>query len=90
MLLDLDQRSTDLIDARLAFLHWTGRPMKDYQKRLEKLRADAAECALISDLATNPEKRKLFARLAEHLRRLASEVEHAISSVHEEAQDRDK
>jgi hypothetical protein len=64
--------------------------MKDYQKHLEKLRTDAAECALISDLATNPEKRELFARLAGHLRRLASEVEQAISSVHEEAQDHDK
>jgi hypothetical protein len=61
--------------------------MKDYRKHLEKLGADAAECALIGDLATNPEKQELFARLAEHLRRLASELEHAISSEHEEAQD---
>ena len=30
--------------------------MKDYQKHLEKLCADAAECVLISDQATNPEK----------------------------------
>ncbi len=34
--------------------------MKDYQKHLEKLRADAAECLLISDQATNPEKQELF------------------------------
>jgi hypothetical protein len=34
--------------------------MKDYQKHLEKLRADAAECVLISDQATNPEKQELF------------------------------
>jgi hypothetical protein len=61
--------------------------MKDYRKHLEKLRTDAAQCALIGDLATNPEKRELFARLAEHLRRLASEVEQAISSAHEEARD---
>jgi len=34
--------------------------VKDYQKHLEKLRADAAECLLISDQATNPEKQELF------------------------------
>ncbi len=41
--------------------------MKDMQAQLEKLRTDAAECALIRDLATEPKKRDLFARLAEHL-----------------------
>jgi hypothetical protein len=54
--------------------------MKDMQAHLEKLRSDAAECALISNLATEPEKRELFARLAEHLAVLASEVERAIAS----------
>jgi hypothetical protein len=44
-----------------------------------KVRSDAAECALISNLATNQEKRELFARLAEHLTVLASEVERAIA-----------
>ena len=52
--------------------------MKDYQAHLEKLRADAAECTLISDLATDPQKRELFARLAKHLSVLASEVERAL------------
>ncbi|WFU45459.1 hypothetical protein QA640_46455 (plasmid) [Bradyrhizobium sp. CB82] len=52
--------------------------MKDMQARLEKLRTDAAECALVRDLATDPKKRELFARLAEHLTVLASEVERAI------------
>jgi len=37
------------------------------QARLEKLRTDAAECALIRDLAPDPTKRELFARVAEHL-----------------------
>jgi hypothetical protein len=46
---------------------------------LERLRADAAECALIRDLATDPQKRELFTRLAEHLSALASEVEAAIA-----------
>ncbi|WP_084302862.1 hypothetical protein [Bradyrhizobium sp. WSM2254] len=41
--------------------------MKDMQAQLEKLRTDAAECALIRDLATDPKKRELFTRLADHL-----------------------
>ena len=52
--------------------------MKDYQASLEKLRKDAAEAALIRDLATDPTKREMFARLAEHLGRLADEVEMAM------------
>jgi hypothetical protein len=47
--------------------------MKDIEAHLEKLRADA-KCKLISDLATDREKRELFARLAEHLNVLATEV----------------
>ncbi|QHP71266.1 hypothetical protein EI171_30650 [Bradyrhizobium sp. LCT2] len=39
--------------------------MKDMQAQLEKLQRDAAECALIRDLATDPKKRELFAKLAE-------------------------
>jgi ribosomal protein S7 len=53
--------------------------MKDYQASLEKLRRDAAECALIRDLATDRTKRDMFARLAEHLARLADEVEQAMN-----------
>ena len=53
--------------------------MKDMQAQLEKLRTDAAECALIRDLATDPKKRELFTRLADHLTVLASEVERAIA-----------
>lgn len=47
---------------------------------VEKLRADAVECALIRDLATDPQKRALFTRLAEHLSTLAGEVETAIAA----------
>ena len=54
--------------------------MKDYQASLEKLRRDAAEAALIRDLATDPNKQKMFSRLHEHLSRLADEVEAAIKS----------
>ena len=52
--------------------------MKDYQTQLEKLRRDAAECAQIRDLATEPSKRELFARIAAHLSVLADQVEHAM------------
>ncbi|WP_198026669.1 hypothetical protein [Bradyrhizobium sp. ARR65] len=54
--------------------------MKDMQVHLEKLRADAAECKLISDLASDVEKRELFARLADHLNVLARELERAIEA----------
>jgi hypothetical protein len=46
--------------------------MQDMLEHLEKFRSDAAKCALISKLATNQEKKELFARLAEHLTALAS------------------
>ena len=52
--------------------------MQDMLTQLEKLRSDAAECALIRDLATDPKKRELFDRLAAHLSLLASEVERAM------------
>jgi hypothetical protein len=55
--------------------------MQDMKAHLEKLRSDAAECALIRDLATDPEKRALFTRLADHLGALASEVEAAIAKL---------
>jgi hypothetical protein len=53
--------------------------MRDMQASLEKLRTDAAEAALIRDLATDSNKRELFARLATHLTTLATEVERAIA-----------
>src|SRR5437879_1819072 len=55
--------------------------MKDMQVRLEKLRTDAAECALFRDLATDPKERELFAKLAEHLTVLASEVEGLLATA---------
>ncbi len=53
--------------------------MKDYQTHLEKLRKDAAECALIRDLASDAVKRELFNRLQQHLTALADAVEEAMS-----------
>jgi hypothetical protein len=58
----------------------TGVAVKDYQASLEKLRKDAAEAALIRDLATDHTKREMFNRLHEHLNRLADEVEQAMKS----------
>jgi hypothetical protein len=56
----------------------SGAVMQDYLAHLEKLRADAAECALIRDLATDPAKRELFDRLSVHLKTLADQVEMAM------------
>ena len=52
--------------------------MKDYQAHAEKLRAEAAECALIRDPATEPAKREMFDRLCSHLTVLADQVEMAM------------
>jgi hypothetical protein len=52
--------------------------MHDYRAQLEKLREDAAECALIRDLAKDKAKRELFDQLAVHLSALADHVALAI------------
>ena len=44
------------------------------QPQLEEIRSDAAECLLLSNLATS-DKREMFAKTAEHLNNLAFEVE---------------
>jgi hypothetical protein len=53
-------------------------PMKDYRASLEKLRRDAAEAALVRDLATDPDKREMYHRLHVHFNLLADEVERLI------------
>jgi hypothetical protein len=52
--------------------------VRDYQVYLEKLRVDAAECKLISGLATDSAKRDMFGRLAAHLTVLADQLERAM------------
>jgi hypothetical protein len=52
--------------------------MKDYIASIEKLRSDAAEAALIRDLASDKTKRELYQRLYDHLLRLADEIEQAM------------
>ena len=58
--------------------------MKDYWTHLEALRREAAECALIRDLTTVPQKRELFSKLAVHLNTLAGEVERAMAALNAE------
>jgi hypothetical protein len=54
--------------------------VKDYRVAIEKLRREAAEAALIRDLATHSTKREMFDRLHQHLTLLADEVERAMKS----------
>ena len=52
--------------------------MKDLRRRLEKLRSDAREFALMSQLAMDVEKRELFKRLADELAIEALELEQIV------------
>jgi DICT domain-containing protein len=45
--------------------------MEDLKNRLDKVTADAADCDLIANLATDAEKRKMFRELADQYRRMA-------------------
>lgn len=54
--------------------------MEDVRAQLEALQKEAANCQLISDMATNAAKRELFAKLAEHHRVLAAELERAVAN----------
>jgi len=54
--------------------------VKDYHASIEKLRKDAADAALIRDLATDRVKRDMYDRLYRHFNSLADEVEQAIKS----------
>lgn len=53
--------------------------MKDMQAHLEKLQTQIAECEIIRDLATDRTKRELFAKLAEHFKVLAGEIEKVLA-----------
>jgi hypothetical protein len=70
----------------VAFVAWLAvvklkarKKMQDYLASIEKLRRDAAEAALIRDLAADQTKREMFDRLYQHLNRLADEVEKAMN-----------
>ena len=58
--------------------------MKDMQAHVRKIRSDAAECLVLSNLVTE-ERRHLFGRIAEHLNSLALEIEtEAVTNVPDE------
>jgi hypothetical protein len=54
--------------------------MQDLSAKLEKLRTEAEDCELIANMATDINKRTLFARLAFDLRRMARDVEAMIAA----------
>jgi hypothetical protein len=54
--------------------------VQDYRASIDKLRKDAAEAALIRDLATDQIKREMYDRLHRHLNGLADEVERAMNA----------
>jgi hypothetical protein len=53
--------------------------MGHMQAQLDKIRSDAAECRLLSTLASS-EKREMFVAMAEHLNGLAVEIEKSIAA----------
>ena len=59
--------------------------MKDYQASLEKLCRDAAEAALVRDLATDRTKREMYDRPHQYFNRLADEVEQAMRDSRKKA-----
>lgn len=54
--------------------------MQDLRDKLEKLRADAEDCTLISRLATDKAKRDVFSHLAAQMHGMIAEVEAAIAA----------
>jgi hypothetical protein len=55
--------------------------MTDMEAHLEKLRDQAAECAILSGEAETKEKRELFATLHSHLTSLANQVARVMAST---------
>jgi hypothetical protein len=53
--------------------------VKDYRASIERLRKDAADTALIRDMATDKTKFEMYDRLHRHLNGLADEVERAMN-----------
>ena len=53
--------------------------MEDMTAKLEKLLTEAEDCEIIGRLATDPNKRELFKRLAADLRAMAHDIKIAIA-----------
>jgi hypothetical protein len=49
--------------------------MEDLSAKLEKLLTEAEDCEIIGRLATDPNKRELFKRLAVDLRAMARDIQ---------------
>jgi hypothetical protein len=80
-LLRMARQAEDGAQRRMAAVKLqTGPLMQDYPPQNQKLRMDAAECAIIRDFASDPAKRDLFDRFAQHLNVLAKQVQMAIGS----------
>jgi hypothetical protein len=54
--------------------------MKDLQAKLESLLAEAQDCDLIGNLATDPDKRATFRRMAAQLREVAEQLKADIAA----------
>ena len=54
--------------------------MKDLKAELEKLLVNAEDCDLIARLATDPDKRQTFSRIATQLREMAAELRAEIAA----------
>ena len=54
--------------------------MEDLKSKLEKLLTEAEDCELIGRLATDPNKRELFKKLAKDLRAMANDIRVVIAS----------
>jgi hypothetical protein len=54
--------------------------MTDLQAKLEQYEAVAADCELITKLATDTAKRELYLRLALHYRELVADMRKAIAT----------
>jgi hypothetical protein len=53
--------------------------MEDLRAKLEKLITEAEDCELIGKLATDPNKRALFQKLAVDLRTMAHDIQTVIA-----------
>ncbi len=53
--------------------------MEDLKAKLEKLRMEAEDCAILGNLAADQQKRDLFNKLAENFRSMARDIEAVIA-----------
>ena len=54
--------------------------MQDLQAKREKFLADAADCEMIGNLASDPRKREIFRKLARDLRQMVADLDAAMAA----------